>query len=323
MSASPPITRLWDRLYVVTTIVLVVFIWAGVARAFAPSVLAWATGSTQTQALTHPWTTTLEALHGRGIWTRVLMLPVVAWTCVVCAFEGRRGAAYARAPEAAERLPQRVVQTARSMVKPMVWIVPGWGLYVLSGAQLTLRTSSTKTRAQSVGEILPWLHTHPDADALLSWFALGVGGLTILLLVLVARVRAARLQALEVPSFHLYEDLPQGAALAMICAMLSTLCVMAWGGPDGVVPILWIGVFISMLLGHLSTLVSTSPAWRWFPFVFVFLLVLGDLVRGRGVSVQVWGFAFVSAAFALMIARVHRRALYASPRVAAADASRG
>lgn len=313
MSASAENAGLWDRLYVVATIVLAVFICAGIAQAFADTVVAWGTPWPTENSSTHPWVAVLDAMHGQGVWTRVLMLPLVAWISVVCVFEGRRGAAYARSPKSAEALPYRMVQIAASIVKPLVWSMPALLLYVVSGAQLTLRTSPLPSRPTRLVDLLSWLHAHAESDPILPWFALLAGALVCVLIVLVGRVRAARLQALGVRGFRLYEDLPQGAVLATISALLSTLTLMAWGGPLPAVPLVFLVVFVSMLLAHLLPVVSESPAWRWFPFVFVFLLVLGDVVRG-GVAERgawtVWGFAFALAFVAVVVARVHRRALY-------------
>lgn len=314
MSAYPAHARLWDRLYAMAAIVLSIFVLSGVALTFQEVMTTWAHGWPEENSSLHPWLATFHVLHSQSVWLRVLILPLLVWTSMVFAFEGRRAAVYARFPEPPDAIPQRVYQSTVSLVKPLFYAAPLWTLYIVSGVFLLFYPIGAETGERGVFFLLAHLHAHPEVDVILPWLALLIGHLFCLFLVWIARIRAARLAAMGVQTARFYEDLPQGAVLGMISAVLVSWIALAWGAPLETMPLVCFAVAASVCVSHVAQVVAESPSWRFLPFGFVAAIVIGDVVRGAAFqqdSLQLWGFSLVSAFFMVLIARLHRRALYA------------
>lgn len=306
-------TRLWDRAYVVAAILLSVFLLAGAALSVAPVIVQWAPYGGDADAMPHPWVLTFQMFHSSSVWMRAIMLPVLAWVSIVFAFESRGAARLARDPEHAAHWPQRVRDLAAALRQPLWWMVSLFGLVVVSGVQLFLRSERTPPSPSQVGDMLAWAHMHPSADGLLLWLMVWTAGAGCLFVVLVARVRAARLAAIGVAQHRVYEDLPQGAVLGAGAGVLVGMVAIAWRISPSAVPILFLLIFASVLLSHVTRVVAESPAWRFFPLILVALVIAGDIARGVyswRISLQVWGFALACALIMIVISRVHRRALY-------------
>lgn len=315
MSEPTAHARLWDRLYVIAAIVLLIFVQAGVALVFQDLIVQWGPAWSETHSSMHPWVGTYIAFHGTSTWMRVLILPLLAWISIVFAFEGRRAAAYARLKEPAPKIPRRVYETTATLHKPLLWAAPLLLLYLASGVLLLFRTQNVEEGTNSVFSALMYLHTRPSADAVLPWLGLFAGQLLCLFLLWIARIRAARLAASGLETAHLYEDFPQGAALGVMSATLVTWIALAWSAPLGSIPVVFLAVSVSVFLSHALPIVATSPMWRFLPFLLVAALMVGDVVHGRAfqsASLQLWGAALVWAFFMVLIARLHRRSLYTS-----------
>lgn len=313
MSAPFPQARSWDRIYVVTAMLLSVFLLAGAARSIAPAIVAWAPYGGEADSMPHPWILTFQMFHSSSVWMRAIMLPVLAWVSIVFALESRGASRLARDPKHAARWPQRVRDLAAALRQPLWWMVSLFGMVGISGVQLFVRSRTTPLSPSRVGDMLAWAHRHPSADPLLLWLMVWTAGAGCLFVVLAARVRAARLAAIGVASHRVYEDLPQGAVLGSGAGILISLVAIAWRVSPRAVPLVFLLVFASVLLSHTARIVAESSTWRFLPLILVALVIVGDIARGVyswRISGQVWGFALACALIMIVVSRVHRRALY-------------
>lgn len=323
---TPPHARIWDRLYVLAGIISAVFIFSGVARNFETEVLSWATALPVGASSVHPWAATMQVFHGEGAWASWWPIPAVLWLVLVWAAEMSRYSAYRREPERAAKLPERVQGTAQAFSRPLLYMALPIVLYLMSGLALMRGVPAGDPQQMNAAQAIAWLHTHPEVDAFLPWIGLITGIFWLLFIVLGARVRAARLQAVGVSTFHLYEDLPQGAALGVGTAFLLSLSVLAWNGPAEILPVLTLLVICSMIVANVFPIVAESDAWRFFPLLLFLLIIVGDLFTGpafRRETFAVWGFAFGCAVVMILVARVQRRSLYGSISTACAVKKRG
>ena len=184
-------------------------------------------------------------------------------------------------------------------------------LLVVSGvAVLVLRGIGAEGRlSASVIAGAQAFHAGALFGVLQKWLWL-VGAMNLaLLVVLLCRVRAARLSERGLSAAHIYEDLPQGAALGASAGVIVSLAVYAWGGSMYAVSTVMIFAVCWGVAVHLLPVIARSAGWRWLPFLLALAVVAGDVVRG-GVSVaavSVWALGVVFAFFMVLVARVGRR----------------
>src|SRR5699024_5255636 len=101
-------------------------------------------------------------------------------------------------PERAAKLPARVQGTAQAFSRPLLYMALPIVLYLMSGLVLLRGVPAGDPQQMGFAQMVAWLHTHPEVDAFLPWIGLITGTFWLLFIVLGARVRAARLQAVGV-----------------------------------------------------------------------------------------------------------------------------
>ena len=304
METSPAMPTMSDRLLVMATIVSTVFVLTASALIFVPDVVAWrgeAAGST--------WHAALARFHHGGRWVSVFGFMALSLLMV----SARRALLFESTDQEGREFElQRQLRGAVRAVWPLILLV------VLSGVAVLVAETFVSDGAMADASYSTLVSAHQGrawgAAQQFLWLIIGLN--LVLIVLLLARLRAARFQRRGLASFRAYEDLPQGAALGTAIGVLLSLAVLAWGGPAELTAMIVVFAMCWTIAVHLWPPIPTSGGWRALPFLLALAVIAGDLfgTHAQGSSLKLWVVALVFAFFMVLAARIGRRSLDGAAR---------